>query len=199
MAKDNETAVVNAGVGYKLLSVTRILIGWIFLWAFLDKLIGLGFTTCRNSTGMLTETGSAVTIYGSVDVMCEKAWLSGGAVTKGYLGSSSGPLADVFIGLAGQRWTDWIFMIGLLGIGLALILGIGTKIAAWSGIAMLAMMYVSHAWPFSGGLTNPFIDYHIIYGVAGLAIVLVELKDQPIGLGKWWRSLGIVKKNGWLL
>lgn len=191
MAKDNETAVVNAGAGYKLLSVTRILIGWIFLWAFLDKLIGLGFTTCRERIdGALTNT---------VNVMCDSAWLQGGAITKGYLGSSSGPFADFFIALGDHRWTDWVFMIGLLGIGLALILGIGTKIGAWSGMAMLLMMYVTHAWPFSAGLTNPFIDSHIIYGVAALAIVLVELKYQAIGLGKWWRSLDIVKKFPWLV
>jgi len=187
MAKDNE-AVVNAGAGYKLLSVSRILIGWIFLWAFLDKLFGLGFTTCRDK-----ETFD-------VEVMCEKAWLQGGAITKGYLGSSSGPFADFFIKLGDFRVTDWFFMIGLLGIGLALILGIGTKIAAWCGAAMLALMYASHAWPFSGdlGLTNPFIDEHVIYAVAGLGIVFVELKHQAIGLGNWWRSLPLVKQLPWL-
>lgn len=184
-------SVADSKLGYPLLSVSRILIGWIFLWAFIDKLVGLGFTTCRERIdGVLTNT---------VNVMCENAWLSGGAVTKGYLGSSTGPLADFFIGLAEHRWTDWIFMIGLLGIGLALILGIGTKVAAWSSVAMLGMMYVSHAWPFSAGLTNPFIDYHIIYAVAGVAIVYIELKRQSIGLGKWWRGLDLVKKNDWLV
>lgn len=178
-------------LGYPLLSVSRILIGFIFLWAFLDKLIGLGFTTCRERVeGVLTNT---------VNVMCDSAWLSGGAITKGYLGSSSGPFAEIFKSLGEQRWTDWIFMIGLLAIGLALMLGIGTKIAAWSGLAMLLMMYVSHAWPFSAGLTNPVIDYHIIYGVAGIAIVWVELQRQSIGLGSWWRKLEIVKKNDWLV
>jgi thiosulfate dehydrogenase [quinone] large subunit len=185
---DTDSAASGSNLGFRFLSLTRIAIGFIFLWAFLDKLIGLGFSTCRNP-----ETNS-------VEVLCEKAWLSGGAITKGYLGSSSGPLADFFITLGGQRWTDWFFMLGLLGIGLALMLGIGTKIAAWSGVAMLLMMYVSHAWPGAGGnTTNPFLDDHIIYGLAAVGIVYVELQRQSIGLGKWWRSLAVVQKNPWLI
>lgn len=175
-------------LGPVLLSITRIGIGFIFLWAFLDKLIGLGFSTCRDA-----ETKA-------VDVLCEKAWLSGGAITKGYLGSSSGPLADLFKSLGDQRWTDWAFMLGLLGIGLALILGIGTKIAAWCAVAMLGMMYVSHAWPGVGGnTTNPFLDDHVLYATAAVGIVYVELARQSIGLGKVWRTLPIVKKNTWLV
>jgi uncharacterized membrane protein YphA (DoxX/SURF4 family) len=175
-------------LGWTFLSITRIGIGFIFLWAFLDKLIGLGFSTCRDG-----ETNA-------VEVMCERAWLSGGAVTKEYLGSSSGPLEGLFQALGDQRWTDWFFMLGLLGVGLALMLGIGTKIAAWAGTALLLMMYVSHAWPGAGGnTTNPFLDDHILYATAAIGIVYVELSRQAIGLGSWWRGLGIVKSNRWLV
>lgn len=195
MAKATNADVVATGtpaadskLGYRFLSLTRIAIGFIFLWAFLDKLIGLGFSTCRDK-----ETNA-------VEFLCDKAWLSGGAITKGYLGSSSGPLADLFVGLGDQRWTDWFFMLGLLGVGLALMLGIGTRIGAWSGVALLAMMYVSHAWPGAGGnTTNPFLDDHIIYSLAVVGIVAVELKRQSIGLGTWWRKLSFVKKNPWLI
>ena len=189
-AAEVETTSPAAGskLGFRFLSLTRIAIGFIFLWAFLDKLIGLGFSTCRDK-----ETNV-------VDVLCEKAWLSGGAITKGYLGSSTGPLDDLFISLGDQRWTDWFFMLGLLGVGLALILGIGTKIGAWAGTALLIMMYVSHAWPGTGGnATNPFLDDHIIYSLAAIGIVYVELQRQSIGLGNWWRSLGVVQKNPWLI
>jgi thiosulfate dehydrogenase [quinone] large subunit len=188
---DTKDTTVASGskLGWGALSVTRILVGFIFLWAFIDKLIGLGFTTCRSK-----EEGST-----AIDVMCDSAWLSGGKITKGYLGSSSGPLEDVFVSLGDQRWTDWIFMIGLLGIGLALMLGIGTKIASWCGVAMLAMMYVSHAWPGAVVGTNPVVDYHVIYAVAGVATVYVELQRQSIGLGNWWRKLPIVQKNQWLV
>lgn len=173
--------------GRTFLSLTRISIGFIFLWAFLDKLIGLGFSTCRQEDN-------------SIEVMCERAWLSGGAITKGYLGSSTGPFADFFISLGDQRWTDWVFMIGLAGVGLALMLGIGTKVAMYAGPAMLLMMYVSHAWPGAGAnTTNPFLDDHIIYGLAIIGIVLVETERQSIGLGTAWRKVPFVAKRGWLV
>ncbi|WP_084631261.1 DoxX family protein [Demequina aestuarii] len=185
--EDHATGPVGSRTGWIFLSLTRIAIGWIFLWAFLDKLFGLGFSTCRQDDG-------------SIQVMCERAWLEGGAVTQGYLASSSGPFADFFIGLADQRWTDWGFMIGLAGVGLALILGIGTRVAAVAGSLLLAMMYVSHAWPNAGGnTTNPFMDDHILQILAIIAIVLLERTWQAVGLGNWWRRLPIVQKNRWLV
>jgi thiosulfate dehydrogenase [quinone] large subunit len=132
--------------------------------------------------------------------MCDAAWINGGRITEGYLGSSSGPFADFFKDLGTQAWTDWPFMLGLAGIGLALMFGIGTKIAMFTGPLMLAMMYVSHSWPGQGGnTTNPFVDDHILQILAIIGIVLVELGHQSIGLGKWWRSVGLVQKNRWLI
>ena len=43
-------------------AITRISIGWIFLWAFLDKTFGWGFATPAG-----------------------KAWISGGSPTTGFL------------------------------------------------------------------------------------------------------------------
>lgn len=184
-------AVVASGskFGWAMLSVTRIALGFVFLWAFLDKLIGLGFSTCRQ----VAEDGSF-----SIDAFCDKAWINGGHVTEGYLvygGNPNSPFNDFFVDLGAQRWTDWIFMIGLLGVGLALMLGIGTKVAAWSGAAMLIFMYLTQMWP----TTNPFLDDHIVYALAGLGIVYVELQRQSLGLGGWWRKLAIVQKNKWLV
>lgn len=175
-------------LGWNSLSIARILVGFIFFWPFLDKLFALGYSTGRDK-----ETNI-------VDYFGDKAWINGNHVTEGYLGSSTGPLADLFIGLGEQRWTDWAFMIGLAGIGLALMLGIGTKIGAWSGVAMLAMMYITHAWPGAVPAgSNPFLDQHIVYAVTGVGIVYVELQRQAIGLGGWWRKLPIVQKYTWLV
>ncbi|GMA18260.1 hypothetical protein GCM10025862_02810 [Arsenicicoccus piscis] len=38
---------------------------------------------------------------------------------------------------------DWLFMLGLLGIGIALITGCGLKIAAWTGTLLLFLMYLA--------------------------------------------------------
>lgn len=176
-------------LGWNFLSLTRIAIGFVFLWAFFDKLIGLGFATCRK----VAEDGSY-----SITTMCDGAWLKGGHVTEGYLvygGNPNSPFHDFFVKLGADRWTDWIFMIGLLAIGLALMLGIGTKIGAWTGAAMLVFMYMTQMWPAN----NPFLDEHLVYSIAAIGIVYVELRGQAIGLGTWWRKLAVVQKNPWLV
>ena len=172
--------------GWIFLSLARISLGFVFLWAFFDKLLALGL-----STGEDGETGA-------VDYFGPAAWINGGHVTEGYLvygGNPDSPFHDFFVNLGDDRWTDWPFMLGLLGIGLALMLGIGTKVGAWSAAAMLLFMYLTQMWP----ATNPIVDDHIVYALAGIGIVYVELKYQAIGIGGWWRKLDIVKKNGWLV
>ncbi|WNM25428.1 DoxX family protein [Demequina capsici] len=193
MAVKNEVASTSTTTGSKfgwaMLSVTRIAIGFVFLWAFLDKLLGLGFSTCRTTN----DDGTF-----SIDAFCDKAWVNGGHVTEGYLvygGNVNSPFHTFFVNLGDQRWTDWIFMLGLLGIGLALMLGIGTRVAAYSGFLMLLFMYMTQMWPS----TNPILDEHIVYIVATFGIVWVELDRQSIGLGTWWRKLPIVQSNSWLV
>ncbi|MDN4476558.1 DoxX family protein [Demequina sp. SYSU T00192] len=194
MAVNSEVAgtatATGSRFGYAMLSVTRIALGFYFLWAFLDKFLGLGRSTCsiKDDAGVITGT----------DYLCDSAWINGGHITEGYLvygGNPTSPFHDFFVNLGAERWTDWPFMLGLLGVGLALMLGIGTKVAAWSGSLMLLFMYLTQMWP----TTNPILDDHLIYILAIFGIVWVELSRQSIGLGSWWRSLGIVKKNAWLV
>jgi len=180
-------ALTGHKVGWVFLSLTRIAVGFVFLWAFFDKLLGLGFSTCRT----VAEDGTF-----TIDAFCDKAWVNGGHVTEGYLvygGNVNSPFHDFFVSLGAQRWTDWIFMIGLLGIGLALMLGIGTKIGAISGTLMLVFMYMTQMWP----ATNPILDEHLVYSLAIIGIVWVELGHQSIGFGKPWRKL--VGEKTWLV
>src|SRR3954466_1216573 len=136
-------------------AIIRISLGWTFLWAFLDKAFALG-----HETGVDPKTG-AVDYFGSA------AWIHGGSPTAGFLGFGvKGPLADFYSGLAGNAVIDWIFMIGLLGLGLALVLGIGMRIAAVPGAALLVMMWSAVLPPEN----NLFMDDHLIY-----ALVLVQL------------------------
>ncbi|CAL9413115.1 hypothetical protein SUDANB121_01713 [Nocardiopsis dassonvillei] len=82
-----------------MFALIRLAIGWIFLWAFADKLFGLGFAT-----------------------PAEGAWIAGGSPTAGFLGNAvSGPLAGVFGSFAGAAWADALFMAGLAGLGAALL------------------------------------------------------------------------------
>jgi len=173
-------------VGWVFLSLTRIAIGFVFLWAFFDKLLGLGRSTCMT----VSEDG---TTY-NTNFLCSPdpkagggSWIHGSHVTQGYLvygGNPNSPFHSFFVSLGAQRWTDWVFMIGLLAIGAALMLGIGTKIAMVSGTLMLVFMYLTQMWP----TTNPFLDEHLVYSLAIIGIVLVELGHQSIGFGKVWRK-----------
>lgn len=137
-----------------LLKILRIFLGWIFLWPFLDKLFGLGFSTCRLSDG-------------SVSYLCEKSWAMGGSPTTGFLSHSSGPFANFFQSLAGLAIVDWLFMLGLLGIGTALMFNRYVKFASAMGALMMLLMYLAASIPPQH---NPIIDDHIIYAVALLYI-----------------------------
>jgi hypothetical protein len=85
-------------------AITRISLGWIFLWAFLDKAFGLGRAT-----------------------PAENASVDSGSPANGVLSNApTGPFENIYKDLAGATWADWLFMIGLLLIGVALILGVGS-------------------------------------------------------------------------
>ncbi len=157
----------------------RIMIGWIFLWAFLDKAFGLGFSTGRNP-----ETG-AIAFFGP------DAWLNGGSPTAGFLEFGvKGPLAGFFRGLAGQAWIDWAYMLSMVLIGLALILGIGIRIAAIGGVIWMGMFYAASAiWPDN----NPVVDDHVVYAIALIGIAIVGA-GRWLGLGGWWEKTALVKR-----
>jgi thiosulfate dehydrogenase [quinone] large subunit len=149
-----------------VLGVLRILFGVIFLWAFLDKLFGLGRATPS-----------------------ESSWLNGGDPTYGYLANNEGPFSSVFTGLAGQTWVTWLFMLGLLGIGVALIAGAGVRLAAISGCAMYLMMWLS-AFPLEN---NPFVDDHLTGAVTMVLFGLTGAGDT-LGLGGWWQRTSLVRR-----
>ena len=159
----------------RALAVLRVSTGFVFLWAFLDKTFGLGYATPH-----------------------AKAWISGGSPTKGFLsGVEAGPFQSLFHNLAGTTFADVAFMLGMLGVGLALILGIGLRVAAVAGTALMAMMWLAE-WPLAKGSSNPVIDYHVVYAVSAIVLALTYA-GQTWGLGRWWTNLPIVQKNRWLI
>jgi thiosulfate dehydrogenase (quinone) large subunit len=154
-----------------VLAGLRLSLGWIFLWAFLDKLFGLGH-----------ETTSA------------HAWINGGSPTAGFLGKGvSGPFADFYHSIAGDAWADWLFMIGLAGIGIALIAGVGMRIAAVAGSILLVLMWSAVLPPNN----NPFMDDHLIY--AGVLVLLaLTAAGTTLGFGGFWNRLPLVQRFPWL-
>lgn len=88
---------------------------------------------------------------------------------------------------------EFLFMFGLLAVGLALILGAPMKLGGYGGMAMLILMWLSHFPPAH----HPFVDDHLVYAVAIVGLIAVRAGDTW-GIGKWWRSTSLVRKHGWL-
>ncbi len=155
-----------------LLALLRITMGFIFFWAFIDKVFGLGFATSS-----------------------DKSWLRGVSPTAGFLKfGTEGIFSSVFQSLAGNSFIDWLFMLGLLSVGLALLLGIGIKIAGYSGSLMMALIYLS-LFPLEN---NPFVDEHIIYIIVLLYFTTTPL-GKTFGFGNWWVNTKFVKRMPFLM
>ena len=150
-----------------IFGLLRVSMGLILLWAFFDKLFGFGFATLPN-----------------------KSWLAGNSPTSGFLlNAVHGPFAEFFRSLAGSGWVDWIFMLGLLLIGLSLLSGIFMKLASYSGIVMFLLMWLALLPPEN----NPIFDEHIIYSL--VLILLSSFKaGRDLGCGNVWVKTKLVRK-----
>lgn len=151
-------------------AATRLALGWTFLWPFLDKTFGLGH-----------ETASA------------DAWLSGGNPTKGFLSHSIGPFSGIYQDIAGAGVVNVLFMVGLLAIGVALLLGIAMRPACIAGVTMLMLMWSASLPPAN----NVFMDDHIIYALVLTGLAAVGA-GRTLGLGERWARTGLVQRYRWL-
>jgi len=162
------------------IALLRVALGFIFLWAFLDKFFGLGYATAA-----------------------DKGWIDGGSPTKGFLsGVKVGPFESFFNSIAGTWWANTLFMLGLFAIGTALILGVAMKITMFAGPLLLVLMW-SAEWPMAqfdsaGEATrsaNPFLDDHLIYALVIIVLALIGA-GRVYGLGNWWAK--VTGHNTWL-
>ncbi|MEH1014414.1 hypothetical protein V6U90_15035 [Micromonospora sp. CPCC 206060] len=152
-------------------AAVRIALGWTFLWAFLDKAFGFGYAT-----------------------EAKNAWINGGSPTKGFLTfGAAGPFKELYNGIAGAAWADWLFMAGLAGLAIALLLGIGMRIAAVAGGLLYVLMWTAVLPPEN----NPVIDEHLINAALLTGLALIGA-GNTLGLGRVWAKLPIVQRLPWL-
>ncbi len=162
---------MNQNKTHYIWGMLRIAMGWTFFWSFIDNLFGLGFSTTP-----------------------EKSWLAGGSPTFGFLNfASKGPFAEFYQGLAGHPVVDMLFMVGLSMMGLALMFGVGVKIASYGGALMMILMYSAVMPPEH----NPFLDKHIVYVIIFMGLVASK-SGHYIGFGKYWSNTALVKKYSFL-
>jgi thiosulfate dehydrogenase (quinone) large subunit len=152
-------------------AILRFVMGLTFLWPFLDKLFGLGYST---------KPGGA--------------WIAGGSPSAGFLGKATGPFSPFFKAIAGAGIIDWLFMLCLLLVGLALLLGIGMRVAAISGSILMALMWAA-ALPKTGNFFQ--LDDHTVYILVILLLAFIKA-GQYGGFGRLWARTSLVKKAPWL-
>ena len=182
VAVDTENELVASSAARKALAAVRIGFGLTFLWAFFDKLFALGFSTGRDA-----ETG-AVDYFGSA------AWINGASPTEGFLAfGADGPFKGFYNGIAGAAWADWLFMLGLAGIGIALTLGFGIRIAAAAGALLYIMMWTVALPPDN----NPVLDDHVL-GALNLVVLGLTLAGDTWGFGKVWAGTHLVRQYRFL-
>ncbi len=145
----------------------RLVLGFILVWSFFDKLLGLGFSTRPGH-----------------------AWINGVSPTTGYLTHTTGWFSGFFSSLGNNVVVDAVFMAALLLIGLALLLGIGLKIAAVAGTLLFILLWLSGFPPQN----NPIVDEHIVYIFVVIGIAVVGA-GRWFGLGGWWAKLPFVRKH----
>jgi len=172
-----QDGVVTSAPARRALAVLRIGFGLTFLWAFVDKLLALGFSTGRGDTGVVDRFGAA-------------AWVNGGSPTEGFLKfGAAGPFKGFYNSIGGAAWADWAFMLGLLGIGLALALGIGMRIAAVAGTVLYVMMWTVALPPAN----NPVLDDHLL-GAVTMIVLGLTLAGDTWGAGRMWSRLPLVQR-----
>jgi thiosulfate dehydrogenase (quinone) large subunit len=182
----NAVEPVSSSAARKALAVLRVAFGLTFLWAFFDKLLGLGF-----ATGAITNPDNGART--GIDFMAkDQAWLNGGSPTKGFLSfgvPAHNPFHDTFASMAGDAWVDWLFMAALLGIGLTLTFGFAIRIGAISGTALYLLMWVA-SLPLEN---NPVIDDHML-GAISMVVLALTLAGDTWGAGRAWARMTLVTR-----
>ena len=172
-----DTSGSRPGVTSRVLAVLRIAFGLTFLWAFFDKLLALGFST-----------GSADD--GTVDRFGDAAWINGGSPTEGFLKfGADGPFKGFYNNIAGAAWADALFMLALLGIGLALTFGFAMRIAAVSGAILYVMMWTVVLPPEN----NPVLDDHLLGAITLIVLALLSA-GTTWGLGARLERTELVRR-----
>lgn len=151
-------------------AATRLSLGWIFLWPFLDKMFGLGH-----------------------EVPSAEAWINGGSPTEGFLSGSVGPFSGMYHSMAGTPIVNVLFMAGLLFVAIGLLSGTFMRLACGAGALMVVLMWSASLPPEN----DVFMDDHIVFALVLVGLALVGA-GKTFGFGSWWGNTKLVQANPWL-
>ena len=148
-----------------VLALARLLVGWIFLWASIDLLFGLGYPT-------------------------DDGMVSGGSPVVDRLEAARGPVDGMFEWLAGVPAIEWIAVVGLALVGLAVVLGIGLRLAAAGGAIIALAAFLAGLPPEA----NPVADRHLVYAAVLVGVAMAN-GGEELGLGRWWSRRKFVQRH----
>ena len=117
-----------------------------------------------------------------------------GWTAAGYLQGSSGPFSAIFNWLGSNKALigviDQLNIWGLIGIGLALILGVFIRPACWSGMALLGLYYVAYPPLFSPATAGATEGSYLIVNkniVELFALsVIIAYPAAQFSIAAWW-------------
>ena len=152
--------------GRYVLAVLRILLGWIMLWPFFDKMFGLGFATPAG-----------------------QGFVQGGSPSSFVVWVTDGIFEGHYTAIAGNLAVDIVLLLALLVLGITLTLGFASKLTTFGMVAFLLVMYTLVVPPAD----NPIIDDHILLAVGTLAVYFLGGFDK-LSVNGWWKELPLVKR-----
>lgn len=162
-------------------ALLRITLGLLYLWAFVAQGLGVGYT---NTDPPNPAAGAVVTYGWHFTYDADDGWITSGfshSPTAPYVDRTHGPTAWLVQDLpTGVDDIGWMFAIG----GLALTLGICSRIAGWGGMLLNLLIWFAGFPPSS----NPVIDgTHTVYALLLLLLMWVQASNYW-GIGRWWRE-----------
>ncbi len=166
----------------KAVAIGRIVIGVIFLWAGLEKVIGGGGEW--SAKGFLAFGTSGT--------------LGWPFVTEVVEGTVFNPTHEFWVGLSANAGVmsviNLLVPFGQVAIGTSLILGIATRFASAMGALMMLFFFFA-AWDFAYGIVNQ----HLTYAVVTLGLGIIGAGNYygldaglggslPAGIRRWFAS-----------
>jgi thiosulfate dehydrogenase [quinone] large subunit len=166
----------------KAVAIGRIVIGVIFLWAGLEKVIG----------GAGEWSAKGFLAFGTGGTL---GWPF---VTEVVEGTVFNPTHDFWVGLSANEGVmsviNLLVPFGQVAIGTSLILGIATRFASAMGALMMLFFFFA-AWDFAYGIVNQ----HLTYAVVTLGLGIIGAGNYygldaglggslPAGIRRWFAS-----------
>ncbi len=153
-------------LGENCLAAMRILLGWMMLWGFLDKMFGLGFETPAGS-----------------------GWIDGTSPSSFVVYVTGGIFNDLYTSIAGNLFVDILMMSGMLILGITLIFGFASKLTAIATAMFMLVMYSLHVPPTD----NPIVDYHLVF-IGIIAVIYFLGGFERLSVYRRWKEWSLVKR-----